>query len=93
MKILYILFVALLVSCSSTLLKKTSEQSQSLPTETHVFKSADINKDGLISKKEFEKIDISKHNEYVYDEPITITLIICGITLVSCVMSGAFKKK
>jgi|13_taG_2_1085334.scaffolds.fasta_scaffold00403_53 Ca2+-binding EF-hand superfamily protein len=75
------------------MLRNASEpKAVNLNSTTSEFQSIDQNNDGVVSKKEFEKVKTNQHN-YAYDEPITITLIICGITLLSCAFSGAFKKK
>lgn len=93
MRILYITFCLLLIGCSTSMLRDTTEpKAVNLNSKISDFQNIDQNNDGVVSKKEFEKVKTNQHN-YAYDEPITITLIICGITLLSCAFSGAFKKK
>jgi len=93
MRVSYIIFCLLLIGCSTGMLRNASEpKAVNLNSKTSEFQSIDQNNDGFVSKKEFEKVKTNQHN-YTYDEPITITLIICGITLLSCAFSGAFKKK
>lgn len=92
MKVIYVTFCLLLIGCSTSMMKNTKKsKAVNLNSYASEFQNIDEDNDGVVSKKEFEKLEINEHN-YAYDEPITITLIICGITLLSCAFSGAFKK-
>lgn len=90
MKLIQVLLFIFVAGCSSKLIQKISKN----PNEGNsnlTFEGIDVNKNGVISENEFENAEILAHN-YVYDQPIIITLTILGITLISCIVSGSFKK-
>jgi len=94
MKITFIVFSLFLIGCSTALVKKNSFIPKPKdPIVNTQFQEFDVNLDGKISQKEFEKCEQPLNNKiYVYREPVIITLIICAVTLLSCIISGAFKK-
>jgi len=94
MRILLLIFTLLLIGCSTALIKSnTFSPNPKDPIVSNQFETTTTKKGETFSQNKIENKDVSlNYKLYVYKEPVIITLIICGVTLISCVISGAFKK-
>lgn len=94
MRIFLLIFTLLLIGCSTALIKSnTFSPSSRTPVVASQFHDIKKGKEQVSPQKKLEKKDVPlNYKLYVYKEPVIITLIICAVTLLSCVISGAFKK-
>ena len=94
MKISYILIILLMCGCYSSLSNKGKVKNPPSISIVQIpdFEDVDENRDGNLSKKEFEAISSSvESSNYSVKGPILVMSIIAGATLIMCAASSFLK--